>query len=127
MQISFQRLLKLQSTHLRVSCQAQLSAAFDWSGDARRCRHWRASVIIPAIRFQPRHVMRVAIVGAGPAGAHLAYLLSRSGADVLLFDAREAWEKPCGGGVTSKALRGFDFLQRDTSPRQMVSSMQVIW
>src|ERR1041384_7588018 len=70
--------------------------------------------------------MRVAIVGAGPAGAHLAYLLSRSGADVLLFDAREAWEKPCGGGVTSKALREFDFLGRDTSPRKMVSSMQVI-
>lgn len=70
--------------------------------------------------------MRVAIVGAGPAGAHLAYLLSRSGANVLLFDAREAWEKPCGGGVTSKALREFDFLERDTSPRQMVSSMQVI-
>lgn len=70
--------------------------------------------------------MRVAIVGAGPAGAHLAYLLSRSGADVLLFDAREAWEKPCGGGVTSKALREFDFLKRDASPRQLVSSMQVI-
>lgn len=70
--------------------------------------------------------MRVAIVGAGPAGAHLAYLLSRNGADALLFDAREAWEKPCGGGVTSKALREFDFLERDTSPRQMVSSMQVI-
>ena len=70
--------------------------------------------------------MRVAIVGAGPAGAHLAYLLSRFGADVLLFDAREAWEKPCGGGVTSKALREFDFLQRDHTPRQLVSSMQVI-
>jgi geranylgeranyl reductase family protein len=70
--------------------------------------------------------MRIAIIGAGPAGAHLAYLLSRSGGEVLLFDAREAWEKPCGGGVTSKALREFDFLQRGNAPRQLVSSMQVI-
>jgi geranylgeranyl reductase family protein len=71
-------------------------------------------------------MMRVGIIGAGPAGAHLAYLLSRGGSDVLLFDAREAWEKPCGGGVTSKALREFAFLQRGTAARQLVSSVQVI-
>lgn len=70
--------------------------------------------------------MRVAIIGAGPAGAHLAYLLSKDGAEVLLFDAREAWEKPCGGGVTSKALREFEFLNCADAPKQMVSSLRLI-
>lgn len=71
--------------------------------------------------------MRIAIAGAGPAGAHLAYLLGNNGCEVLLFDARgQAWEKPCGGGVTTKALREFDFLRGHDAPMQMVSSVRVI-
>src|SRR5262249_8486696 len=70
--------------------------------------------------------MRVAIVGAGPAGAHLAHQLSKNGIEVLLFDAREAWEKPCGGGVTSKALREFEFLQNNAAPKRMISSLRLI-
>lgn len=70
--------------------------------------------------------MQVAIVGAGPAGSHLAHQLSRNGAQVLLFDARPAWEKPCGGGVTSKALREFGFLQDGSAPKQMVSGLRLI-
>jgi geranylgeranyl reductase family protein len=46
----------------------------------------------------------VAIVGAGPAGAFLAYLLARRGAHVRLFDASHPREKPCGGGVTGRAF-----------------------
>jgi flavin-dependent dehydrogenase len=48
--------------------------------------------------------VRVAIVGAGPAGSLLAYHLARDGAGVTLFDASHPREKPCGGGVTGKAL-----------------------
>lgn len=70
--------------------------------------------------------MRVAVIGAGPAGAHLAFLLSQSGYEVLLFDARPAWEKPCGGGVTSKALREFDVFQGEGARRQTVSSLRLI-
>ena len=69
---------------------------------------------------------RIAIVGAGPAGAHLACLLSKSGAQVVLFDARDAWEKPCGGGVTAKALQEFDFLRSNDSPKRMVSSLRLV-
>lgn len=47
----------------------------------------------------------VAIVGAGPAGAWTAHLLARSGARVLLFDPSHPREKPCGGGVTRRALQ----------------------
>jgi len=48
--------------------------------------------------------MNVAVVGAGPAGALLAFHLARDGALVTVFDASHPREKPCGGGVTAKAL-----------------------
>ena len=46
----------------------------------------------------------VAIVGAGPAGARAAYVLARLGARVTIFDGSHPREKPCGGGVTGRAL-----------------------
>jgi flavin-dependent dehydrogenase len=46
----------------------------------------------------------VAIVGAGPGGAWAACSLARRGAKVLLFDPSHPREKPCGGGVTGRAL-----------------------
>jgi geranylgeranyl reductase family protein len=46
----------------------------------------------------------VAIVGAGPAGAWAAYVLARRGARVTIFDASHPREKPCGGGVSGRAL-----------------------
>lgn len=48
--------------------------------------------------------MRVGIVGAGPAGSLLAYRLARAGVSVVLFDPSHPREKPCGGGLTGKAL-----------------------
>jgi geranylgeranyl reductase len=47
----------------------------------------------------------IAIVGGGPAGALAAAQLAKEGRRVLLFDEKLAWEKPCGGGVTHKALQ----------------------
>jgi geranylgeranyl reductase family protein len=46
----------------------------------------------------------VAIVGAGPAGARAAYVLARRGVRVTMFDGSHPREKPCGGGVTGRAL-----------------------
>ena len=46
----------------------------------------------------------VAIVGAGPAGARAAFALARRGVRVTLFDGSHPREKPCGGGVTGRAL-----------------------
>jgi geranylgeranyl reductase family protein len=48
--------------------------------------------------------MDVAVVGAGPAGAWTAHALARRGARVTLFDPSHPREKPCGGGVTGRAL-----------------------
>lgn len=44
------------------------------------------------------------MVGAGPAGSLLAGRLARDGAAVTVFDASHPREKPCGGGLTAKAL-----------------------
>jgi flavin-dependent dehydrogenase len=49
--------------------------------------------------------MKVAVVGAGPAGTAAAGRLARDGACVSIFDASHPREKPCGGGLTAKALR----------------------
>ena len=48
----------------------------------------------------------VLVVGAGPAGSTAAYRLARSGVSVLLADrARFPRDKPCGGGLTYRAVR----------------------
>jgi flavin-dependent dehydrogenase len=51
--------------------------------------------------------------------------LSRAGATVYLYDAREAWEKPCGGGVTSKALLDYPFLREGAAPKSWVTSLRL--
>ncbi len=50
------------------------------------------------------------VVGAGPAGSTAAFRLATAGASVLLVD-RERFprDKPCGGGVTIRALRQLPF------------------
>lgn len=52
----------------------------------------------------------VAVIGAGPAGSLSAYLLADAGASVVLLD-RAAFprDKPCGGGLTARAVRLLPF------------------
>ena len=46
------------------------------------------------------------VIGAGPAGSTTALRLAREGASVLLLDkARFPRDKPCGGGLTGRALK----------------------
>ena len=52
----------------------------------------------------------VLVVGAGPAGSTAAYRLANAGASVLLADkARFPRDKPCGGGLTMRAVRQLPF------------------
>jgi geranylgeranyl reductase family protein len=44
------------------------------------------------------------VIGAGPAGSIAARDLARAGARVALVDGSHPREKPCGGGVTGRAL-----------------------
>ncbi len=56
----------------------------------------------------------VLVVGAGPAGSTTAYRLARAGARVVLAErAPFPRDKPCGGGLTERALRE---LPVDVSP-----------
>jgi geranylgeranyl reductase family protein len=52
----------------------------------------------------------VAVIGGGPAGAMAAKGLAQGGARVVVFEEKPGWEKPCGGGLTVKALRRYPFL-----------------
>jgi geranylgeranyl reductase family protein len=54
------------------------------------------------------------VVGAGPAGAFLAYLLANAGARVTIIDkAAFPRDKVCGGGISNKTL---ELLPFDVSP-----------
>jgi geranylgeranyl reductase family protein len=58
----------------------------------------------------------VLVVGGGPAGSTTAYRLAEAGASVLLVDrARFPRDKPCGGGLTMRAVR-----QCPVDPRPVV-------
>jgi len=75
----------------------------------------------------PDRSAEIAIVGAGPAGAHLASRLAADGRDVVLFDPKGAWEKPCGGGVPTRAIREFSFILESSSyPRKLVRQITMI-
>jgi flavin-dependent dehydrogenase len=65
----------------------------------------------------------IAIIGGGPAGATAAEKLAQGwglrsarsgGRRVLVFEERLGWEKPCGGGLSHKALRQYPFLVQAT-------------
>jgi geranylgeranyl reductase family protein len=50
------------------------------------------------------------VIGAGPAGSTVAYRLAREGVRVLLLDkARFPRDKPCGGGISMRAMRELPF------------------
>jgi len=68
----------------------------------------------------------VAIIGAGPAGAFAAEMLARAGRKVLLIDEKLAWEKPCGGGITHKALVEYPFLRDSQAERNWVSGCEIV-
>jgi flavin-dependent dehydrogenase len=54
----------------------------------------------------------VVVVGSGPAGATAARTLAAGGAGVCLLErARFPRHKPCGGGITVRALARFPWLE----------------
>src|SRR5260370_2227792 len=68
----------------------------------------------------------IAIVGGGPSGAMCGEQLARAGHKVNLFDEHLAWEKPCGGGLTHKAIQCFPFLLDNPYPKKLVNSVELI-
>jgi len=68
--------------------------------------------------------MQIAVVGAGPAGSWASTLLARRGHSVTLIDSQAPWEKPCGGGVTAKALSSFGIFESEL-PRNNVDQITI--
>ena len=68
----------------------------------------------------------IAVVGGGPAGAMAATQLAAAGCKVVLIDEKLAWEKPCGGGLTHKALERYPFLAEAEVERNWVRGCELV-
>ena len=68
----------------------------------------------------------IAVVGGGPAGAMCGERLARSGYNVTIYDEHLAWEKPCGGGLTHKAIQAYPFLLNGPHPKKLIRSIELI-
>ncbi|MGE5725901.1 MAG: FAD-dependent oxidoreductase [Acidobacteriota bacterium] len=68
----------------------------------------------------------IAVVGGGPAGAMAAAQLASAGRPVVLIDEKLAWEKPCGGGLTHKALERYPFLAEAEVERNWVRGCELV-
>jgi flavin-dependent dehydrogenase len=69
---------------------------------------------------------RIAVVGGGPAGAFAAARLASRARSVVLFDDKLAWEKPCGGGLTDKAVARWPFLRELPVQRNWITNCELI-
>lgn len=79
----------------------------------------------PAARWPARWDAEVGIVGAGPAGARAAELLAALGVEVIGFDSRAPWEKPCGGGLPAAAFRNVPELAEVKALGQQIRKLRL--
>jgi len=66
----------------------------------------------------------VIVIGGGPAGAMAAEKLACAGWRVSVFEEKLGWEKPCGGGVTNKALARYPFLSPGAEEAKLVREVE---
>jgi flavin-dependent dehydrogenase len=70
--------------------------------------------------------MKIGIVGARVAGSYVGLLLSRLGHEVILLDPSIEQEKPCGGGVTAKALRRMSWFHEHPPPHSEIALIRLV-
>jgi len=68
----------------------------------------------------------IVVVGGGPSGAMCGERLARAGYSVTIYDEHLAWEKPCGGGLTHKALEAYPFLLNGPYPKKLIRTVELI-
>src|SRR3979490_1802952 len=68
----------------------------------------------------------IAIGAGGPAGAMCGEHLARSGYSCTIYDEHLAWEKPCGGGLTHKAIQAYPFLLNGPHPKKLIRTVELI-
>jgi flavin-dependent dehydrogenase len=69
--------------------------------------------------------MKIGIIGARLSGSYAGMLLSRLGHEVLLFDHTTHREKPCGGGITGKALGSISWFRGLQLPHTEIRTMRL--
>jgi flavin-dependent dehydrogenase len=52
--------------------------------------------------------------------------LARAGYEVTIYDEHLAWEKPCGGGLTHKAIKAYPFLLNGPYPKKLIRTVELI-
>ncbi len=68
----------------------------------------------------------IVIVGGGPAGSYLGYLLAKNGIKTIIFDYSHPREKPCGGGISSFAIGKFPILNEISIPTAADNKIELI-
>ena len=71
-------------------------------------------------------MIKVAIVGAGPAGSYCAYKLAERDLYPSFFDYSHPREKPCGGLVSGVVQELFPFLKALPLPHSEIDTMNLI-
>ena len=71
-------------------------------------------------------IHKIAIVGGGPAGAMTAEKLARAGLEVAVFEEKVGWEKPCGGGLSHKAVKRYPFIRGEAERAKLVRDMEFV-
>jgi flavin-dependent dehydrogenase len=70
--------------------------------------------------------MRICIVGARLSGSYAALLLAKQGHQVWLLDDSTEKEKPCGGGVTAKAIGTTRWFHEHPLPHTRVDLLRLM-
>jgi flavin-dependent dehydrogenase len=73
--------------------------------------------------MKPTHTV---IIGGGPAGAIGAASIACGGGRVTVFEEKVGWEKPCGGGLTHKALQRYPFLLPATGDMKPIQEVEFL-
>jgi len=68
----------------------------------------------------------IVIVGGGPAGSYLGYLLAKNGLHPVIFDHSYPREKPCGGGISVLAIEKFPILSEFQEPKAPDNRLELI-
>ncbi len=89
-------------------------------------RHQRSRALTSLPRSGIVESMRIGVIGARLAGSYLGLLLAKFGHDVLLFDDSADGEKPCGGGVTSKAIDTICWFKEHHLPHTVIETLRFI-
>jgi geranylgeranyl reductase family protein len=71
--------------------------------------------------------LKVAIVGAGPAGSNCALELAQKGANVCLFDNSHPREKVCGGGISDSVVERFPFVSTLDYEQNAIRRFKIIF